>query len=342
VCGVIGISSIVGGTVVVSGTSIHGPDSIVATVTLSQANAVSLIERHGIPILTVDQAKISAVVLASPEEFAWLASMKLSPRAVPDGVAEQQGWKPGTDHGRDFHSYAQMTALLQNISATYPDITQLYDLGHSVQGRTIWGLKVTDNPTVEEDEPEVRMCGVHHGNEYMGAELCLLLAQYLTDNYGTNDTITDLVDNREIWIIPMVNPDGHEMGTRENVNGVDLNRDYGYMWGGWGGSPGPFSQMETQVMRVNALENAFVLSLSFHTSAAVVNYIWNYKAQRAPDDAVMVALSNQYGSRTGYDVTEGYDWYQTMGTPMISAMDVEVTLTGQLRPRTQTSKVPGR
>jgi len=313
VCFAMGITTVFGGNLVATGTTTHGPKSIVATVTLVQANTLNLMEHHGISILAVDHEKTSAVVLAAPEDFAWLASMNLSPQIVPDDVAEQQGWKPGTELGRDFHSYAQMTALLQNISADYPDITRLYDLGHSVQGRTIWGLKVTNNPAVEEDEPEVRMCGVHHGNEYMGAELCLLLAQYLTDNYGVNDTITDLVDTREIWIIPMVNPDGHEMGTRENVNGVDLNRDYGYMWGGWGGSPGPFSQPETQTIRANALENPFVLSLSFHTSAAVVNYIWNYKTQRAPDDAVLVALSDQYGSRTGYWVTEGYDWYQTMG-----------------------------
>jgi hypothetical protein len=214
---------------------------------------------------------------------------------------------------RDFHNYAQTTALLQTIASTYPEITQLYDLGHSVQGRTIWGLKITDNPTLEEDEPEVRMCGVHHGNEYMGAELCLLMAQDLTGNYSTNDTIKNLVDNREIWIIPMVNPDGREMGTRENAHGVDLNRDYGYMWGGWSGSTSPFSQPETQTIRANALENNFVLSLSFHTAAEVVNYIWNYKHQRAPDNAVLENLSEDYGSYNGYWVVEGYDWYQTMG-----------------------------
>ena len=313
VCFAMGITTVFGGAFFAAGTTVHGPKSIVTTITLAQANILNLMEHHGISILSVDRAKTTAVLLASPENFAWLASINLSPQIVPDDVAVQKGWKPGTDLGRDFHSYTQMTALLQNISANYPDITHLYDLGHSVQGRTIWGLKVTTDPTVEEDKPEVRMCGVHHGNEYMGAELCLLLAQYLTDNYGTNATITNLVDTREIWIIPMVNPDGHEMGTRENANGVDLNRDYGYIWGGWGGSPAPFSQPETQAVRANAVNNTFVISLSFHTSADVVNYVWNYKHQVAPDNTVLTYLSNQYGNRTGYWVTEGYDWYQTMG-----------------------------
>jgi hypothetical protein len=67
------------------------------------------------------------------------------------------------------------------------------------------------------------------------------------------------------------------------------------------------------VIRANALENPFVLSLSFHTSAEVVNYIWNYKVERVPDNTVVEYLSNQYGSHNGYWVVEGYDWYQTMG-----------------------------
>ena len=288
-------------------------DLIVATVQLSQPTTLNSLAHRGIAILDVDREKTSAVVLASSEEFDWLTSMNLAPQIVPDDIAVAQGWKPSPMTERDFHNYAQMTTELQTIASTYPEITQLYDLGHSVQGRVIWGLKITNNPDIEEDEPEVRICGVHHGNEYMGAELSLLLAQYLTQNYGTNTTVTTLVDTREVWIIPMVNPDGREISSRENANGVDLNRDYGYMWGGWGGSPSPFSQPETQAVRANALANTFVLSLSFHCSADVVNYVWNYRHLPTPDDAAIVYLSNQYGSHTGYWVTEGYDWYQTMG-----------------------------
>ncbi|HVQ00896.1 MAG TPA: M14 family zinc carboxypeptidase [Candidatus Thermoplasmatota archaeon] len=308
-----GIATLSGAAFTALGATPHGSDSVIAKVTFSQPTTLDLMERHGIATLTVDKAKTYAVVLASPEDLVWLASMHLSSQIVLDSTAEQHGWKYGAGLEDTFHTYAQMTAILQNISTTYPDITQLYDLGHSVQGRTIWGLKVTSDPTIEEDKPQVRMCGNHHGNEKMGTELCLLLAQYLTNYYGVNDTITSLVDTREIWIIPMVNPDGHEMNTRENANGVDLNRDYGYMWGGWGGSSAPFSQPETQAIRANAVAHNFVLSLSFHTSADVVNYVWNYKHQRAPDNTVLEYLSNQYGNRTGYWVTEGYDWYQTMG-----------------------------
>ena len=90
----------------------------------------------------------------------------------------------------DFHSYSEMTSELQTITATYPDITNLYELGTSVQGRIIWGLKITDKPDLEENEPEVRIAGLHHGNELMSAELPLLLAWHLVINYSFDSYIS--------------------------------------------------------------------------------------------------------------------------------------------------------
>jgi hypothetical protein len=287
----------------------HSLPSIVATVPLSEQHTLPDIIQKRITILEVNRSRTSVVVLVSVEEFAWLSSMNFSPEIVPDKVAMQHGWKYSAEFGRDFHSYSQMTTELQTIASTYPEITQLSDLGHTVQGRVLWGLKITDNPDVEENEPEVRICGLHHGNEYMSAELPLNLALLLVQNYSSDPTITELVDNREIWIIPMVNPDGREAGTRYNAHGVDLNRNYGYM----PESTTPYSEPETRAMRNNALQNNFVLSLSFHCSGDIVNYIWNHKTQPVPDNTAVVALSNQYGSHNGYWVVEGYDWYQTLG-----------------------------
>ena len=283
--------------------------NIIATVPLSEQHILPDIIQNRITILEVNRSRTSVVVLVSAEEFAWLSSMNFSPEIVSDKVAIEHGWKYSAEFKRDFHSYSQMTTELQTIASTYPDITQLYDLGQSVQGRVLWGLKITDNPDIEENEPEVRICGLHHGNEYMSAELPLDLALLLVQNYSIDPVITELIDNREIWIIPMVNPDGHEADTRYNAHGVDLNRNYGYM----PESATPYSEPETRAMRNNALQNNFVLSLSFHCSGDIVNYIWNYKTQPVADNAAVVALSNQYGSHNGYWVVEGYDWYQTLG-----------------------------
>jgi len=211
----------------------------------------------------------------------------------------------------DFHDYEELTTALEGIAVTYPDITNLYELGTSVQGRSIWGLKITDNPDIEENEVEIQFEGCHHGDEYMSVEMPLNLAYHLVQNYSVDQTITDLIDTREIWIVPLVNPDGREMSQRTNANGVDLNRDYGYMHGG--DSPGPFSQPETQVMREHQLDNNMLLSYSYHTTAEYVNYVWDYKPQACPDKPWIDMISQVYADYSGYVKTQGFDWYQTTG-----------------------------
>lgn len=277
---------------------------------ISQPSTLWELIDHDIDIIEMEHSKNYAVVLASPVELEWFDSMDFPYEILYGSIAEMNGWDTNPAVLRDFTNYAALTTQLQDIEDTYPDIAKLYDLGQSVQGRTIWGLKITDNPTIEEDEPEVRICGCHHGNELMSVELPLLLAWYLVDNYGSDPYIEGLVDNRETWIIPMVNPDGREANTRYNANGIDLNRDYGYMWGVYSDC---YTQPETRAIRTHALDNNFVLSLSFHCSGDIVNYIWNYKGQPVADNAVVVFLSQQYGSHNGYWVVEGFDWYQTKG-----------------------------
>jgi parallel beta-helix repeat protein len=283
----------------------------IAQIPLSHPSTLGKLIDYGIAIIEVGESYVK--IFVSPEELKWLQKENLNPTILFNDYSEMIGWKSNPTLLDDYHSYSEMTSELQDIASTYPEIAALYDLGSSVQGRKIWGLKITDNPIIEENEAEVRICGAHHGNELMSVELPLMLAWHMVENYDSDPLIEDLVDNRETWIIPMVNPDGREMTTRYNANGVDLNRDYGYMWGGAGGSPSPFSQPETQVIREHALDNNFVLSLSFHCSGDIVNYIWNYKGEPVVDNDVVVELSNQYGSHNGYWVVEGYDWYQTRG-----------------------------
>ena len=217
----------------------------------------------------------------------------------------------GKDWDRQFHSYSDMVAEMQQAASDHSDIIILDTLGYSVEGRMILGAKISDNPTVEEAEPEFRIIGCHHGNEYMSVEMPLLMLEYLTDNYGSVPQVTHLVNDLETWIIPMMNPDGRTAGTRGNANGVDLNRDYGYLWNHY--SPGIFSQVETRVIREHGMKNNFSISLSFHTSGDIVNHVWNYKDFPVADSAFIVDISTEYGSYNGYWVVEGYQWYQVYG-----------------------------
>ncbi len=286
----------------------------VVEVKVAQPSDLGRIIDEDITILDADASAVR--VLVSPEELDWLRSSGLESRVVYESLAEMWGWKDDPGMLRQFHTYWQMKDELEQIAADYPHIAKLYNLGKSVQGKVVWGLKVTDNPGVEENEAEVRICGLHHGDELMSAEMPINLAWHLVENYGFDPYITGLVDERETWIIPMVNPDGRSASpnpTRYNANWIDLNRDYGYQWDGEGNSPAPFSQLETQAMRRNALDNNFVLSISFHCSGDIVNYVWNYTPTDVPDKTMVVQLSEDYADVNGYWVVEGYNWYQVRG-----------------------------
>ncbi|MBN1550400.1 carboxypeptidase regulatory-like domain-containing protein [bacterium] len=214
--------------------------------------------------------------------------------------------------GDRWTSYSSVVSTMQSIAAAHSDICRLHNIGTSVQNRSIYVMEITDNPDTDEiDEAEVRMAGNIHGDEYVSLEIMVLLMQYLTDNYGTDPDVTYLVNNREIWVQPSINPDGHENGTRYNANGVDLNRNHGYMWN-YGGS-GPFSEIELHRFRDYSLTRNFSMSLSFHGEAEYFNYCWNFTGENAFDKTHMHALGNVYTSWNGYTNIEGWDWYQTNG-----------------------------
>jgi Zinc carboxypeptidase/Carboxypeptidase regulatory-like domain/Secretion system C-terminal sorting domain len=219
-----------------------------------------------------------------------------------------------------YHSYAQVCSIMTVVNQTYPNITELDTLGFSVLGRPILTMKVTDNPGIEENEPEVRLVGPHHGNEKIATEITLAFLQYLVQNYAFNPQVADLVNNREIWIIPIFNVDGHVINQRYNSNGIDLNRDYGYMWAGEGSSPSPFSQPETKAMRLHSENNNISLEYEYHSNASYVNYLWDHQPHDPPDSGFIINISQRYADSTyGSSTTRltkinGYDWYEVRGS----------------------------
>jgi len=148
-----------------------------------------------------------------------------------------------------YHSYDEIEFGLRSLER---GIAKVKSIGESVEGRQIWAIKISDDPDVDdEDEPDVLFVGLHHAREWISAEVPFYLAANLVQNYATDSTVTMLVDNSEIWIVPVLNPDGLEysrlggidpesdMGRRrlwrknrrdngDGTHGVDLNRNYGY------------------------------------------------------------------------------------------------------------------
>ena len=134
--------------------------------------------------------------------------------------------KMGNDPFRDYNDYNEMTLILQNIADVYPEITELISIGQSVQGRELWIMNISDNPGINEIEPEFKYVANMHGDEVVGRELCLNLIEWLCENYYIDPRATNLINNVDIFIMPSMNPDGFEMGSRYNANGFDLNRDF--------------------------------------------------------------------------------------------------------------------
>ncbi|MDH4210550.1 MAG: M14 family zinc carboxypeptidase [candidate division WOR-3 bacterium] len=229
-------------------------------------------------------------------------------------IDDYQAYKDDIFQRGFYHTYEQLYAVLDSFVSEYSNICRLDTAGFSVQGRAIWAMRVTDNPQIEENEPEIRLGGNIHGDEHIGTEITLYFLRHLLTNYSVLPEVHALVDSNEIWILPTLNPDGKVANTRRNANYVDLNRDYGYFWDGWGGSPGPSSQVESQVMMQHLEENNISLEYNYHSSAQYVNYPWDYHPADPADSQHIITLSETYATSANLVAINGYDWYQTPGS----------------------------
>src|SRR4029453_17730702 len=125
--------------------------------------------------------------------------------AAPSAAAADPAFPPGNS---GFHTYNEMAAEVAATAAAYPGIVERFSIGKSYQGRQLWAVKVSDHVAVDEPEPEVLFDGLHHADEHMSQEMTLAILRWLVTGYGTDPTITGLVDTREIWIVFGLNSDG--------------------------------------------------------------------------------------------------------------------------------------
>lgn len=252
---------------------------------------------------------------------------------------------PDSDFTFDrYHESDEIAAELGRISEDYPNITQLLAIGQTYEGRNILALRITDNPLEEEaDEPDVLIMGAHHANELPSAEVPMFITEFLVGNYESNSTVSELVDARDIWIVPLVNPDGRDYALNSDPSwrknraridangdgilegtGVDLNRNYGHLWGLEGASdiasasnycgPSAFSEEETGAIKALAEGQNFELSLSYHTYGQLVYYPWGNSIDTLhPREDVLRAIAADMANMTGYTAMEGKDAYYTTG-----------------------------
>jgi hypothetical protein len=241
------------------------------------------------------------------------------------------------DIGSAYHTWEEVNAEMDSIAALYPGICQVDSFGVTWEDRTIYGIKVSDNVATTEDEPRVLYCGMHHAREVITSEVPLYILFHLVDNYGSDPRITDLVNNREFYIIPMVNPDGREYvqhvgdwrkNRRDNGDGtwgVDLNRNYGYMWGydDEGSSPIPsdgtyrgpygFSEPETQAIKNLCESLQFSTGISYHSSGDLIIYPWGYDYVVNDEADVFQGLADSMATFNNYYAGPVTDLYPANG-----------------------------
>ncbi|TNE92607.1 MAG: hypothetical protein EP330_01290 [Deltaproteobacteria bacterium] len=232
-----------------------------------------------------------------------------------DGFAVQRLPSPRRETDGGYSSPEQGAALLRSHVAASPR-AGLVQLGESVEGRPLLAAWFGQSP--DSTAPDLRVLGAHHGDEWSSFEVALDLAELLATADGTRTDVTTLLDRSTVWVAPYINPDGVRYGTRQNANDVDLNRNYEFQWreSGFMTGDGPFSEPETRAVRAHALTTAPPLSLSLHSGAANIGYVWNYSYTEVPELDVIDALARRYAAactRPNFWVTNGADWYRSWG-----------------------------
>jgi hypothetical protein len=231
-----------------------------------------------------------------------------------------------------YPTYSAYVEIMNQFAATYPSLCKVVDIGSSVNGRRLLFVKISDNINANEGEPKFMYTSTMHGDETAGYVLMLRLIDHLLSNYNSVAEVKNLVDNLEIWINPLANPDGTYAGgnntvaqaKRYNANNVDLNRNFPDPVEGQHPDGNPW-QIETQAFMTLAEQNNFVLAANFHGGAEVVNYPWDSQAARHPQDAYFQSISREYADLAqthgpaGYmddlndGITNGWDWYPVSG-----------------------------
>ncbi|MBN1339199.1 MAG: PKD domain-containing protein [Bacteroidales bacterium] len=233
----------------------------------------------------------------------------------------------------DFYpSYPAYLDIMEQFAMDHPDLCQVFSIGQSEEGREIMMARISDNPGTEEGEPQFLYTATMHGDETVGYILSLHLIDHLLSSYGSDPRITAMVNNIDIWINPLANPDGTYAGgnntvygaTRYNANGIDLNRNFPDPEDGPHPDGNPW-QKETLVFMQLAENNHFTASSNMHGGAELCNYPWDTWPILAADNDWWVYVCYEYADTAqhygppgyfddlGTGVTNGYAWYTMNG-----------------------------
>lgn len=244
-----------------------------------------------------------------------------------------------------FHNFDEMKEALDNLVESHPHIVSLFSLGKSIENRDVWGIRLSidEGLTTQElnNKKAVFFMGTHHAREHVSTEVPIMFAEYLIDHVDTQADIQALLKKIEIFIVPMVNPDGalHDISgnnykywrknRRNNGDGsygVDLNRNYGWGWGTGGSSShpssdiymgtAPFSEPETKIVRDFFIAHRNItIAVSFHTFSELVLYPWGGQdgTVGGDDEKIFKKMAKEMAAMNHYTPMQSSDLYIASG-----------------------------
>ncbi|MGW1374886.1 M14 family metallopeptidase [Streptomyces sp. NPDC002446] len=326
---------------------VTGPATRAARTALS-ATGASIDEVHaGTVVITADRSQAAAV-----------RRLGHRLRQLPDPPGTGKGTP--SSRAKDFpegytgyHTYDEATKEIDGLVAKYPDILSKQVIGKSHEGRDVLALKLSKNVTKDEKEPEVLFTHHQHAREHLTVEMALYLLGEFTSKYGSDDRVTKMLDSREIWILPDLNPDGGEYdissgdfamwrknrqpNAGSNEVGTDLNRNWDFKWGCCGGSsddPGdetyrgasaasaPEVKLVSDFVRSRNVggKQQITAAVDFHTYSELVLWPFGYtdadtgEGMTQDDHDTFATIGKSMADSNGYTPEQSSDLYVTDGS----------------------------
>ncbi|MFC4021043.1 M14 family zinc carboxypeptidase [Micromonospora sp. GCM10011542] len=328
-----------------AGYRVLGPRTSTDRSAVARTGAAIDYSEHGVLHVSATRAEAAAITRLG------FRLEPLTPPAAPDtGDVGTLAFPPVDSN---YHDYAELTAVVNQAVADHPGIARKLSIGTSYEGRDLMAVKISDNVGTDESEPEILFNAQQHAREHLTVEMAIYLLNLFTDSYGSDSRITNIVNSREIWIVPTVNPDGSEYdiatgsyrswrknrqpNSGSSAVGTDLNRNWSYQWGCCGGSsgttssdtyrgPSAFSAPETQALRtfVNSRvvggAQQIKANIDFHTYSQLVLWPFGYTTANNPAGmsadqySTFATIGQQMAATNNYTPEQSSDLYVADGT----------------------------
>jgi murein tripeptide amidase MpaA len=241
------------------------------------------------------------------------------------------------DWSAEYHDYRAIAAHLEQLAGRAPGRAVLAAIGSSLEGRPLWALRIGG----DRDAPAMLINGTQHAREWIAAAVATCVADRLIGDYDRDPEIRAFVDHTQLWVVPVVNPDGYQYSWstdrywRKNLrdrHGVDLNRNFPVGFGGTGSSGSKrseiyrgayaFSEPESIALRDLARRERIALHIDFHAYGQMLLYPWSHTGTPAKDRDRFAAIGDRMTSAmvaahgTPYRLTSAIEFYPAAGTMM--------------------------